>query len=427
MTIALLFGTLFVCLLIGVPIAISLGVSALVAIYFGSTLPLQIITQKAFTSLDSFPLLAIPFFMLAGILMGKGGVSKRLLDMAAAMVGWMIGGLSMVTIVACMFFAAISGSGPATVAAIGGFMIPAMKARKYDGGFAAAVAASAGSIGVIIPPSIPFVLFGVIGGVSVGDMFLAGIILGVLIGLGLMVTSYILAKKRGYKPDVSVRFSFKDVLKASYEAKWALIIPVIILGGIYGGIFSPTEAAVVAVVYAFIIGMFVYKELTWKSFYESCREAVVINATTMIIIGLSVSFAYFMTLEKIPDDISVFLTELSSNPIVILLAINVLLLIVGMFIDTISALVVLTPILLPIVVSVGVDPIHFGVILVANLAIGFITPPLGVNLFVASSVGNVKFEKIVIAIIPFLVSMLICLLVITYIPAMSLWLPSFTK
>lgn len=427
MTIALLFGTLFVCLLIGVPIAISLGVSALVAIYFGSTLPLQIITQKAFTSLDSFPLLAIPFFMLAGILMGKGGVSKRLLDMATAMVGWMIGGLSMVTIVACMFFAAISGSGPATVAAIGGFMIPAMKARKYDGGFAAAVAASAGSIGVIIPPSIPFVLYGVIGGVSVGSMFLAGIIPGIVIGFGLMITSYFIAKKRGYKPDATLKFSFKDVLKATYEAKWALIIPVIILGGIYGGIFSPTEAAVVACVYAFIVGMFVYKELTWKTFYESCREAVVINATTMIIIGLSVSFAYFMTLEKIPDEISRFLTELSSNPIIILLAINVLLLIVGMFIDTISALVVLTPILLPIVTAVGVDPIHFGVILVANLAIGFITPPLGVNLFVASSVGNVKFERIVMAIIPFLISMIICLLVITFVPSMSLWLPSFTK
>lgn len=427
MTIALLFGTLFICLLIGVPIAVSLGVSSLVAIYFGSTLPLQIITQKAFTSLDSFPLLAIPFFMLAGILMSKGGVSKRLLNMAAAMVGWMIGGLAMVTIVASMFFAAISGSGPATVAAIGGFMIPEMKKRNYGGGFAAAISASSGSIGVIIPPSIPFVLYGVIGGVSVGSMFLAGIIPGILIGTGLMITAYIISRKRGYKPDETVVFTFKDVIKSTLDAKWALMIPIIILGGIYGGIFSPTEAAVVAVVYAFIIGMFVYKELTWKSFYESCREAVVINATTMIIIGLSVSFAYFMTLEKIPQDISSFLTNLSSNPYVILLAINILLIIVGMFIDTISALVILTPILLPIVTAVGVDPIHFGVILVANLAIGFITPPLGVNLFVASSVGNVKFESIVVAIIPFLAAMIVCLLVITFIPAMSLWLPSFAK
>ncbi|MER2009214.1 MAG: TRAP transporter large permease [Psychrobacillus sp.] len=424
MTVALLFGTLFICLLIGVPIAISLGVSALVAIYFGSNLPLGIIAQKAFTSLDSFPLLAIPFFMLAGVLMSKGGVSKRLLDVATALVGWVVGGLSLVTIVASMFFAAISGSGPATVAAIGGFMIPEMKNKKYDGGFAASVSASAGSIGVIIPPSIPFVLYGVIGSVSVGSMFLAGILPGIIIGIGLMITAYVIAKKRGYKSEGSARFSFKDVLKATYDAKWALLIPVIILGGIYGGFFSPTEAAVVAVVYALIIGLFVYKELTWKSVFECFREAVVINATTMIIIGLSVSFAYFMTLEQVPNDISSFLTELSTNPIVILLAINVILLIVGMFIDTISALVILTPILLPIVIAVGVDPIHFGVILVANLAIGFITPPLGVNLFVASSVGNVKFERIVMAIIPFLFSMIVCLILITFLPSLSLWLPS---
>ncbi|MBO1002730.1 TRAP transporter large permease [Pseudogracilibacillus auburnensis] len=425
MTIALLFGTLFLCLLIGVPIAISLGVSALVAIYFGTTLQLDIITQKAFTSLDSFPLLAIPFFMLAGILMSKGGVSKRLLNLASSIVGWMTGGLSLVTIVACMFFAAISGSGPATVAAIGGFMIPAMITRKYDGGFAGAVTAAAGSIGVIIPPSIPFVLYGVIGSVSVGSMFLAGIIPGLLIGIALMITSYIISKKRNYRPDKIEAFSFKDVLKSLYDAKWALLIPVIILGGIYGGIFSPTEAAVVATVYALIIGLFIYKELDIKTIYDSFLEAVVINATTMIIIGLSVSVAYFMTLEQIPNDIATFLTGLSESPIIILLAINILLFIVGMFIDTISALVVLTPILLPIVTTVGVDPIHFGVILVANLAIGFVTPPLGVNLFVASSVGNVKFEKIVSAIIPFIISMVICIIVITFFPTLSLWLPSF--
>lgn len=424
MTIALLFGTLFVCLLIGVPIAIALGVSALTAIYFGTTLPLSIITQKAFTSLDSFPLLAIPFFMLAGILMGKGGVSKRLLAFAASLVGWMTGGLGMVTIVACMFFAAISGSGPATVAAIGGFMIPAMVARNYDGGFASAVAAAAGSIGVIIPPSIPFVLYGVIGGVSVGSMFLAGIIPGIIIGTGLLITAYIISGKRGYKPEPGEStFKFKDVLTTFWDAKWALLIPVIILGGIYGGIFSPTEAAVVAVVYAIIIGKFVYKELSWQGLYESFRQAIVINSTTMIIIGLSVSFAYFMTIEQIPGEISDYLTALSSNPLIILLAINLLLLIVGMFIDTISALVVLTPILLPIVVTVGVDPVHFGVILVANLAIGFVTPPLGVNLFVASSVGGVRFEKIAFAVIPFLLSMIVCLLIITFIPALSLWLP----
>ena len=424
MTILLLFGTLAVCLVIGVPIAISLGVSALVAIYYGTTLPLGTIAQKAFTSLDSFPLLAIPFFMLAGILMGKGGVSKRLLDLATVLVGWITGGLSLVTIVACMFFAAISGSGPATVAAIGGFMIPAMIKNKYDEGFAAAVPAAAGSIGVIIPPSIPFVLYGVIGSVSVGDMFLAGIVPGILIGLSLMLVAYLISKRKNYKPSERESFVFKDVLKAVNNAKWALMIPVIILGGIYGGIFSPTEAAVVAVVYAIIIGVFVYKELNLKELYDSFLEAVIINVTTMIIIGLSVSFAHFMTLEKIPNSIAEFLTNFSTDAFVVLLMINLLLLIVGMFIDTISALVVLTPILLPVATTLGVDPVHFGVILVANLAVGFVTPPLGVNLFVATSVGRVRFEKITIAVIPFVATMILCIILITFFPQISLWLPN---
>jgi C4-dicarboxylate transporter, DctM subunit len=427
LTIALLFISLFVFLLIGVPVAIALGASALVTIYFTTTLPLTIMTQKAFTALDSFPLLAIPFFMLAGVLMGKGGVSRRLLTLATMLVGWMVGGLAMVTVVTCMFFAAISGSGPATVAAIGSFMIPSMKEKKYDEGFAAAVTAAAGSIGVIIPPSIPFVMYGVIGGVSVGGMFLAGIIPGIIIGLGLMAVSYFIAKKRDYKPETTVNYTFKEVLRALWDAKWALMIPVIILGGIYGGVFSPTEAAVVACVYGIIIGLFIHKEMTLKDIYDCIRESVVINATTMIIVGLSISFAYIMTLEQIPNTIAGFITELSSNPIVILLVINILLLIVGMFIDTISALVVLTPILLPIVTAVGIDPIHFGVILVANLAIGFITPPLGVNLFVASSISGIKLEKIVMAIMPFLLSMIITLLLITYIPALSMWLPTFLE
>ncbi|WP_433957105.1 TRAP transporter large permease [Cytobacillus horneckiae] len=427
MTVAVLFISLFVFLIIGVPIAIALGASALVTIYFTTTLPLTIMTQKAFTALDSFPLLAIPFFMLAGVLMGKAGVSRRLLTLATMLVGWMVGGLAMVTVVTCMFFAAISGSGPATVAAIGSFMIPSMKAKQYDEGFAAALTAAAGSIGVIIPPSIPFVMYGVIGGVSIGSMFLAGIIPGIIIGLGLMVVSFLIAKKKDYKPDTSIDYSFKAVLKAIYDAKWALLIPVIILGGIYGGIFSPTEAAVVAVVYATLIGIFVHKELSMKDIYECIRESIVINATTMIIVGLSISFAYIMTLEQIPNSIAGFITDLSSNPLVILLVINLILLVVGMFIDTISALVVLTPILLPIVTAVGIDPIHFGVILVANLAIGFITPPLGVNLFVASSIGNVKIERIVSAILPFLLSMLITLFLITYIPVLSTWLPGLLK
>src|SRR5699024_6436012 len=322
MIILILFGVFIICFMIGIPIVFSLGVAALLAIWFGTDLPISLIAQKAFTSLDSFPLLAIPFFILAGILMGKGGISKRLLDLATTMVGWITGGLSLVTIVACMFFAAIAGSGPATVAAIGGFMIPAMIVKKYDPGFASAVPAAAGSIGVILPPSIPLVLYGAIGNVSVGALFLAGVLPGFLVGAAILLTAYMISKKRNYVPDEDMKkFKFKDVLIALYEAKWALLIPVIILGGIYGGIFSPTEAAVTAVVYALIIGLFVHKELDAKALYDSFMETVIINATTMIIISFSVSFAFFMTLEQIPGTIAEYLTNLSENPIFIMLII----------------------------------------------------------------------------------------------------------
>lgn len=422
--ILILFAVLIVCFMIGVPIAISLGASAIIAIWFGTDLPIDLIAQKAFTSLDSFSLLAIPFFILAGILMGRGGISKRLLNLATALVGWITGGLSLVTIVACMFFAAIAGSGPATVAAIGSFMIPAMIDNKYHKGFAAGVPAAAGSIGVIIPPSIPFVVYGAVGSVSVGAMFMAGIIPGVLIGVALLLTAYLMSKKRGYKPQEGAeKLVFKDVLKATWDAKWALFVPIIILGGIYGGVFSPTEAAVTAVVYAIIVGVFIHRELDWKGMYDSFMETILINATTMIIISFSVSFAFFMTLEQIPNTIAEGLMNLTSNPIFILVIIIILLLIVGMFIDTISALIILTPILLPVVTSVGIDPVHFGVVLVVALAIGFVTPPLGVNLFVASSVGKVKFEQVAVGVLPFVAIMIICLLIIAFIPALSMFLP----
>ena len=301
-------------------------------------------------------------------------------------------------------------------------MIPAMIAKNYKPGFAASVPATAGSIGVIIPPSIPFVIYGVTANVSVGDMFIAGILPGLLIGALLMVTAFIISAKNNYRPDDTSKASGKEVLRAFNDAKWALFIPVIILGGIYGGVFSPTEAAVVSVVYALIIGSFIYKELSWKTIYDSFMQTIIINSTTMIIIALSVSFAHFMTLVQIPDQISAYLTGLTTSTIIILIVINLLLLFVGMFIDTISAVVILTPVLLPIVTEFGVDPVHFGVILVANLAIGFVTPPVGVNLFVASTVGKVKFEKIVVGVLPFLAAMILALLIITYVPALSMWL-----
>lgn len=410
-------------MIIGVPIALSLGLASLLTMVFATNSSPSVIIQKAFTSLDSFPLMAIPFFILAGVLMSHGGISRRLLNLSSALIGFITGGLAMVTVLASMFFGAISGSGPASVAAIGSFMIPSMKENKYDSGFAAAITASAGSIGVLIPPSIPFVMYGVVGTVSIGSMFLAGIIPGIIMGAALMVVSYFTAKKRGYKGTGEIP-TVKDVLKALNEAKLALLIPVIILGGIYLGLFSPTESAAVASVYALFIGKFVYKELSWKSIYESFSSAALTNAATVIIIGFSISFAYLMTRERIPVIVADFIVGLSDSPIVIILIINLFLLIVGMFIDTISAIVILTPILLPVVTNIGIDPIHFGVILVMNLAIGFVTPPLGVNLFVASTVGKVPFEYIVRAMGVILITMILALLIVVYFPPLSTGIPN---
>lgn len=422
MTVILLFGVFFLLMFIGVPIAVSLGMSSLITMVFATNSSPSVIVQKAFTSLDSFPLMAIPFFILAGVLMSTGGISKRLLNLASVLIGFITGGLAMVTVLASMFFAAISGSGPATVAAIGSFMIPAMKEKNYGSGFAAAITASAGSMGVLIPPSIPFVMYGVVGTVSIGSMFLAGIIPGIILGTCLMLISFFVAKKEGYVGTGEMP-TIKDVLKTFNEAKLALLIPVIILGGIYAGLFSPTESAAVAAVYALIVGVFIYKEINLKELYKAFSSAALTSATTVIIIGFSISFAYLMTRERIPVIIADFIVSISENPIIILLIINLFLLIVGMFIDTISAIVILTPILLPVVTNIGMDPIHFGIILVMNLAIGFVTPPLGVNLFVASTIGKVPFEKIVKAMIPIMIVMIIALLIVTYVPALSTWLP----
>lgn len=426
MTIAILLISFFVLMLIGVPIAISLGASALLTMIIATDLPLGSIITQAFTSLDSFSLLAIPLFILTGVLMGKGGVSKRLLKLADVLVGYLVGGLALGTVLASMFFAAISGSGPATVAAIGSFMIPSMVERGYNRSFAAAVTASAGSIGVIIPPSIPFIMFGIVGGVSIGSLFLAGIIPGIILGLGLMIVAYLIAKKNNF-PTEGKFPTFKDVLLAINYAKWALLIPVIILGGIYSGFFSPTESAAVACIYSIVIGLFVYKELTLKKLYESIYEAVILNIPVVIIISFSISFAYLLSIERIPSAIAQYITGISENLIVTMLIISAFIFIVGMFIDTISAVVILTPILLPVATAVGVDPIHFGVIMIVNLAVGYVTPPLGVNLFVASNISNETIERITIALIPFIVVMLVIIALIILVPQLSLFIPNLTS
>lgn len=416
----ILFTSLIILTLLSVPIGVAIGVSSMFAVFFIDMIDMQVFIQKLFTSLDSFPLMAIPFFMFAGLLMSAGGISSRILTLANQLIGWMLGGLAMVTVVASAFFAALSGSGPSTVAAIGSFMIPEMKRKNYPTGFGAAITAAAGSIGVLIPPSIPFILYGVMSGTSIGDLFKAGIIPGLILALALMAVSYYKIKKADNVVDHSVTVSFKDLIKSIWNAKWALLAPVIVLGGIYAGIFTPTEAAVIAIVYTLIIGIFVYKSVNLEDIYNSLKDTITLTGTTMYMIGTSIIFAYVLSIERIPVQIAELITSQTDNKIIILLLINLLLLGVGAFVDTIPALAMLTPILLPIAVSIGVDPVHFGVIMVMNLAIGFVTPPFGVNLFIASSVGKTPLEYIIRNMIPIIFVMIIALLLVTYIPTLSL-------
>lgn len=423
----LLFSILIICIAMSIPIGITLGLATGICIWMSSDISLIIIAQKSATGLDSFPLLAIPFFILAGALMCNGGISKRIVNLADSLVGFITGGLAMVTVLACMFYAAISGSGPATVSAIGSFMIPSMKERNYDAPFAAAISAAAGTIGVIIPPSIPFVIYCIVAQCSIGDMFIAGIIPGIIIGVTLMTVCWVTAKKRGYVNTEQKRPTIKSVGKAFREAFWALMVPIIILGGIYGGIFTPTEAAVVAVVYSVVIGKFVYKELDNKAIYECLRASGLINGATQFMIGLSMAFASYLAMAQIPTQVTNWLTGISDNPVIIMLIINVFLLILGCFVDNIAAVIILTPILLPIVTGLGIHPIHFGLIITVNLACGFISPPYGINLFVASAISGESIEKISLAIIPSFLAMVACLMLFTYCPVITMGLVNLIR
>ena len=423
MVAAVLFIALVVTLVLNMPVGIAIVVSSLCAILADGRISSLYIVQQLVTSADSFPLMAIPLFILAGELMGAGGVSKRLLNVCNVFLGRFTGGLATVTIVLCMFFAAVSGSGPATVAAIGSMVIPTMLDKGYSKSFTLALIATAGSIGVIIPPSIPMVIYGVSTSTSISSLFMAGFLPGILIGFSLIVVSYLYCKKQGWKGDER-KYTAKEKLAAIWDAKWALLNPIIILGGIYAGIFTPTEAAAVAAVYAFICGAFIYREFNIKEMFATIGNACNTTGTTMVIIGCATAFTKILTIEKIPGAITNGIINFTDNKILILLLINVLLLIVGCFMDTTPAMMVLAPILLPIAAQFGVDPIHFGIVMVVNLAIGFITPPLGINLFVASRVGQSDLETVCSGIIKFILVMVVDLLLITFIPAISMTLPN---
>ncbi len=424
MVVALLFGSFALLLILRVPIGISLGMSSLITIFASGVVQPTYLAQGLVTGADSFSLMAVPFFVLAGELMATGGISRRLLNIADAFLGRKYGGLALVTVVACMFFAAISGSGPATVAAIGGLTIPSMLKQGYDKPFAGAISAAAGSIGVIIPPSIPMVMYCVATGVSVGAMFMGGVIPGILIGISLCVYSSLYSKKHKYINAEAAPFSWGNVGRSLVDGIWALLVPVIILGGIYGGIFTPTEAAAVAVAYGLIVGLFVYRDLKAKDLYRIFGSAALTTATIMVILGTATTFGRILTLERIPTMIADFFESVAKGPIMLLILINILLLIVGCFMETNAAIIILAPIFLPIVESMGINPVHFGIVMVVNLAIGFVTPPLGVNLFVSCNVANAKLEEICKGILPILGVMILDLLLITYIEPLSTFLPA---
>lgn len=415
---------LFLCLFATVPIALSLGISTLgvFATQFPSMPMANNLAQAMITSADSFPLMAIPFFMLVGTLMEKTGIARRLVDIASILTGDTPGGLGMAAIVASMFFAAISGSGPATAAAIGGIMLPAMIEQRYSSSYSVGIVSGASIIGPIIPPSIPMIMYGVTVGVSVTKMFTAGFIPGFMLGGGLCLYNYFVSKKRGYRGN-TVTMTRKEKIDTFKGAIPAILMPVIVLGGIYGGIFTPTECSVVGVVYTLLVGKFVYHELTLKKLKESLVEAAITSATIMIIFGPATTFGRLLTIGKIPTMVTDAMLSFSTNKYVIMLIINVLLLIIGMFIDTNSSIVLFAPLFVPILTSLGYDIYYVGVIMVVNLCIGMLTPPLGANLFVAMRIGNISLEEALKEAMPvigveilILAVMILCPWLITFLP-----------
>ncbi len=417
MKIIMLFVILFACVSLSVPIGFALGLATLFCFKTYTSVAMTTVAQSCVTGLDSFPMMAIPFFIMAGIVMSKGGVAKRLVNMSMSFLGHFPGGLGMVTAVTCCIFGAISGSAAATVSAIGGFMIPGMIANGYPAGFAAALAAAAGIIGVIIPPSLSFVIYGVVSNTSITDMFIAGIVPGLMMTFALCIVCYFAAKK--YQIPIAEKHSWNERFHSLWDAKWSLMAIVVILGGIYSGIFTPTEAAVVSVVYSIIIGMFVYKELSPSDLYDALKETMITNGMIMFMLGVATAFARYVTMAQIPQMVVDFILNTTDNKILIMLMINIFLLMVGCIMDNIPALMILTPILLPLGHMCGLNNIQFGMVICLNTSIGIITPPYGPNLFISSTIAKIGMEDLIKYLLPMLIANIAVLILITYFPAIT--------
>lgn len=426
--ITVLLASVLIFLFISVPVAVCLGFASLIALQVKG-IPLITLAQSVFEGIDSFPLMAVPFFILAGHLMQTGGMSVRLISLANALVGWFRGGLGAVSVLTSMFFATISGSSSATTAAIGSTLIPAMEKKGYPKPFATATCAAAGELGVIIPPSIPMVIYGLVANVSIGALFLAGFLPGLLIGLSLILTIIIYARLKGF--DIIAQQSRKEWLMELWtsfqRAFFALLMPVIILGGIYKGWFTPTEASVIAVVYGFLIGMFVYRELKFRDLLPIFSKSMVATSLLMLIVAYSSIFGYILTIEQVPQKLGQAIASVSDSPIVFLLLVNIFLFIVGTAMEAIVTIILVAPILAPVALQFGIDPVHFGIIMVVNVAIGMLTPPVAVNLVVACQIAKLRMSQITRPVVGYLIILTIDVLIISYIPVISTWLPSFMK
>ena len=412
---------LFILFLIGIPICFSLGLVSVFGMVQGAT-PMIVVIQRLFTGADSTALIAIPLFILAGGLMVQGGISNRIVSFADALIGHFPSGLALVSILACMFFAAITGSAIAATAAIGGIMIPIMREKNYEDTFSAPLIACGGSIGPIIPPSIPLLLYGTMANVSVGKLFIGGFIPGIIMGAGLMLYSYMVGKKRRYVGREK-RASREEILKTGKDALLALIMPIIIIGGILSGIFTATESGAIACAYAIIIGGFVYKELKWKNMFSLLVDCAKSTGQVLVVVACASLFTWVITVAQVPQTVSALLSESIHSSVLLLLIINILLLIAGTFIDTTSALVIFTPLFLPLVQAMGIDLIHFGLVMAVNLTIGMCTPPLGVCLFVSGSIAKVSLKDQMRDLVPMLGVLLVVLMIITYIPQTVTFLP----